>query len=121
MTERLRRDSRSTSIAGNRSAANRVDRTSISLFAQDEWTLVPGLTANLGVRGDRIARTDGVVHVQPRTNLVWQPAGDWTLHAGYARSVASAPVEEASCREARSAWSSAAIWWTPARNGIRAR
>jgi hypothetical protein len=93
-TERLNRTSVRTAQAGSAATSLRTSREALSLFVQDEWTLAPTLTANVGARGDRLGKTDDAVHVQPRTSLVWRPSNKITLHVGYARSVASAPLED---------------------------
>lgn len=92
--ERLHRFVRSTMLPDDRSTSAFASRATVSMFAQDEWLLASKVTLNVGVRGDRIAHTDGVTHLQPRTSLVWRPSNAVTIHAGYARSVASAPLED---------------------------
>lgn len=92
--EHLDRDSRLFRVTPGSATTRRLGRDALSAFAQDEWKLNPTLTANLGARGDVIGHIDGVFHLQPRASIVWQPTDDLTLHAGYARSVAAAPLED---------------------------
>lgn len=77
-------------------AIARLRRDNLSVFVQDEWTLAETLTANFGLRGDKVTRTDGKLNVQPRATLVWKPAGAFSAHFGYSRSVAVAPMDESS-------------------------
>ena len=68
-------------------------QTTYSLYAQDEWHIVPALVLNYGLRFDR---NEGQRHEQqlsPRANLVWTARGGWTVHAGYARYFSPAPFE----------------------------
>ena len=56
-------------------------------YIQDEWKLVPDkLTLNYGARFDEFYSTfDKENQPSPRVNLIYQPTGETTLHAGYAR------------------------------------
>jgi outer membrane receptor protein involved in Fe transport len=56
----------------------------VGLFAQDEWNLVDGLTATLGLRHDRNNVTGN--KLSPRVALVWQAAPETTLKALYGRA-----------------------------------
>ncbi|HMC91743.1 MAG TPA: TonB-dependent receptor [Allosphingosinicella sp.] len=76
---------------GGRLAAH---STPLSLYAQDEWTLAPGLTFNPGVRAEWLRGASAGAAVEPRASLVWAPAGGFTAHAGYARYAAAAPLGE---------------------------
>ncbi|MBE2211753.1 MAG: TonB-dependent receptor [Xanthomonadaceae bacterium] len=51
-----------------------------ALFAEDNWELVPGLTATLGVRYDRHNIFGS--QISPRGYLVWDKAGPWTFKGG---------------------------------------
>ena len=70
-------------------------RTTASLFVEDEWQLAPHLTANLGVRFDRVSDLSRPAHLGPRASLVWAGPGGLTLHAGYARYFIAPPLGEA--------------------------
>ena len=48
-----------------------------SLFANDEWQLLPTLRLNLGLRTDR--RLDGHFTTTPRVAALWSPAPEWTF------------------------------------------
>lgn len=65
-------------------------RTSLGLYAQDEWKLAPSLTLNGGARLEWLRGLNSSAVVEPRVSLVGQPARGLTAHIGYAR-YASAP------------------------------
>lgn len=65
-------------------------RTSLGLYAQDEWKLAPSLTLNGGARLEWLRGLHSGAHAEPRASLVWEPTGGLTAHIGYAR-YASAP------------------------------
>ena len=48
-----------------------------SLFANDEWQVLPGLRLNLGLRTDR--QLDGGTTTTPRLSALWSPAAQWTF------------------------------------------
>ncbi len=56
----------------------------IGLFAQDEWNLVDGLTATLGLRHDRNNVTGN--KLSPRFALVWQATPETTFKGLYGRA-----------------------------------
>ena len=64
-----------------------------SVYLQDEWVLAPTLTLNYGGRFDLFDGYRDEKQFSPRVNLVWQPNGDLTAHAGYARYFVPPPFE----------------------------
>jgi outer membrane receptor protein involved in Fe transport len=66
-------------------------------YVQDEWKIAPQVTLNFGARFDVFNSSfDNENQVSPRVNLVYQPAGSTTLHAGYSRYFTPPPVENVS-------------------------
>lgn len=63
------------------------------VYLQDEWTLSPALTLNVGARFDAVAAYTREQQLSPRVNLVWKPAAATTFHAGYARDFTPPPQE----------------------------
>jgi len=64
-----------------------------SAYLQDEWQIVPRLTANYGVRFDHLDAYTSGQQVSPRLNLVWKPADGTTVHGGYSRYFSPPPFE----------------------------
>ncbi|TAL01948.1 MAG: TonB-dependent receptor [Rhodospirillaceae bacterium] len=64
-----------------------------SVYLQDEWKLVPALTVNYGLRYDHFAAYTSGSQFSPRVNMVWQPADDTAIHAGYSRYFSPPPFE----------------------------
>lgn len=64
-----------------------------SVYLQDEWKLLDSLTLNYGGRFDLVDAFTHENQLSPRINLVWQPTGTTTLHAGYARYFTPPPFE----------------------------
>ena len=64
-----------------------------SAYLQDEWHLAPVLVVNYGVRFDHYTAFSSGSQLSPRVNLVWQPAENTTLHAGYSRFFSPPPFE----------------------------
>jgi outer membrane receptor protein involved in Fe transport len=56
----------------------------IGVFAQDEWNLVDGLTATLGLRHDRNNSTGG--KLSPRFAVIWQADAQTTIKGLYGRA-----------------------------------
>ena len=73
-------------------ATNTGQRT-YSLYAQDEWHLVPHVVFNYGARFDANNGPRNEHQLSPRANLVWSPPGGFTGHAGFARYFSPAPFE----------------------------
>ena len=64
-----------------------------SIYLQDEWKPVEHFTVNYGVRFDHYSAFSNGSQLSPRLNVVWQPMGGTTLHAGYARYFSPPPFE----------------------------
>jgi outer membrane cobalamin receptor len=60
-------------------------RKEASLFLQDEWKPLEGLTLNFGARLDHVGGPGGGTKLGPRASIVWAPREGTILHAGYAR------------------------------------
>lgn len=67
-------------------------RATTSAFVQDEWKLASRLTANAGVRADRVSDVSKATHLGPRASLTWALPSGFTAHAGYARYFIAPPV-----------------------------
>jgi hypothetical protein len=57
----------------------------LGAYVQDEWTLVPGLTLNMGVRFDQLEQFVSANQFSPRVAMVYTPHAGTTIHAGAAR------------------------------------
>lgn len=90
--DRERRDERLSTpllIDQMRSASH---RTTASAFIQDEWKLTSRLTANAGLRADRVFDVSKAAHLGPRASLIWVLPSGLAAHAGYARYYVAPPV-----------------------------
>jgi outer membrane receptor for ferrienterochelin and colicins len=67
--------------------------TTYSLYVQDEWRLLSNLVLNYGLRFDQFDGYRNENQLSPRVNLVWTPALDTTIHAGYSRYFSPPPFE----------------------------
>lgn len=67
--------------------------TQESLYAQDEWHLMPDLTLNYGLRFDHVNAYTNEQQLSPRVNIAWQATPNTLLHAGYARYFTLPPQE----------------------------
>ena len=64
-----------------------------SVYLQDEWKLLQGLTLNYGLRFDQFDGYRDENQLSPRVNLVWLPLEHTTVHIGYARYFTPPPFE----------------------------
>ena len=64
-----------------------------SLYLQDEWLLVPGLTLNYGARLDNLDAYTKGHQLSPRVNLVWNATPSTIVHGGYSRYFSPPPFE----------------------------
>lgn len=85
---------RSTVRQTGRSETGRIARTTLGLYAQDEWSLGGGVTLNPGVRVEWLEGLQHRAAVEPRASLVWAPTTGLTAHVGYARYAAAPPLDE---------------------------
>lgn len=69
-------------------------RTSLGVYVQDQWTLTPAVTLDLGLRANRFGGRQPAIRLEPRAALVGQLRPGLTAHLGYARYSAAAPVGE---------------------------
>ncbi|HVZ29077.1 MAG TPA: TonB-dependent receptor [Asticcacaulis sp.] len=79
------------------SDAARQNSSTVSLYLQDEWTLIPELTVNYGLRYDKLQSYRDEDQLSPRINFVWKPQilgiKGMTIHGGYARYFTPPPYE----------------------------
>ncbi len=68
-------------------------QTLAAVYLQDEWKPLSTLTINYGLRYDHYRAFSSGGQLSPRTNLVWQPTPDTTVHTGYARYFTPPPFE----------------------------
>jgi outer membrane receptor protein involved in Fe transport len=54
-------------------------------YIQDEWTMLPNLTLNTGVRFDQMTQFVSENQLSPRIAIIYKPAADTSLHAGVSR------------------------------------
>jgi hypothetical protein len=64
-----------------------------SIYAQDEWKVLPTVTINYGGRFDVVNEYTMENQISPRLNTVWKPTDDTTVHAGYANYFTPPPFE----------------------------
>ncbi|MXV45016.1 TonB-dependent receptor [Saccharibacter sp. 17.LH.SD] len=62
-------------------------------YVQDEWSLLPHLTLNTGLRFDGVREYVNAHQLSPRITLVWEPWRGGRFHAGYARYFTPPPFE----------------------------
>ncbi|UAJ08975.1 TonB-dependent receptor [Glacieibacterium megasporae] len=63
------------------------------VYLQDEWSITPQLTLNVGARFDAVHAFTTENQLSPRINLVYEPSKGTTFHAGYARDFTPPPQE----------------------------
>lgn len=73
---------------------SRAGRTAVSAYAQDQLLLTASLALNAGARIDWLHGIGTPPQIEPRASVVWTTPGGFSLHAGYARYAAAAPVEQ---------------------------
>jgi len=64
-----------------------------SAYLQDEWKILPNLTANYGLRFDKFTAYTADKQLSPRLNVVWEALPGTTVHAGYSRYLSPPPFE----------------------------
>ncbi|HEY3799409.1 MAG TPA: TonB-dependent receptor [Caulobacteraceae bacterium] len=64
-----------------------------SVYAQDEWKPIDGVTVNYGLRFDQVNAYRDQNQLSPRVNVVWKPLSGTTLHIGYAHYFTPPPFE----------------------------
>jgi outer membrane receptor for ferrienterochelin and colicins len=64
-----------------------------SVYVQDEWRFDSVFTINYGLRFDHFSAFANGSQLSPRVNMVWQPAENTTVHAGYSRFFSPPPFE----------------------------
>ena len=69
-------------------------RTSLGLYAQDEWKIGTGLTFNPGIRAEWLTGLGSSAELEPRASFVWTGRGGLTAHIGYARYAVAVPLGE---------------------------
>ena len=67
--------------------------TIVSLYLQDEWKPLDKLTANYGLRYDRMDAFVTADQLSPRLGLVYKVTPDTALHAAYSRYFTPPPTE----------------------------
>lgn len=72
----------------------RSKRTSLGIYAQDEWSIAPRFTINAGLRADWVRGMRSGAKLEPRASAVWRAQHGLTAHLGYAGYAAAAPLEE---------------------------
>ena len=63
-----------------------------SVYAQDEWRILPSLTINGGLRFDAYLAYRDEWQISPRLAATWTPTSTTTVHAGYARYFTPPPL-----------------------------
>lgn len=66
---------------------------SYSIYAQDEWKVLPTVTVNYGGRFDEVNGYTTGNQLSPRLNTVWQATPSTVVHAGYASYFTPPPTE----------------------------
>ena len=63
------------------------------VYLQDEWTITPEVTLNVGARFDAVHAYTTENQLSPRVNLVYTPSKATAFHIGYARDFTPPPQE----------------------------
>ena len=63
------------------------------IYLQDEWTITPEVTLNVGARFDAVHAYTTENQLSPRVNLVFTPSKATAFHIGYARDFTPPPQE----------------------------
>jgi hypothetical protein len=63
-----------------------------SVYVQDEWRILPGVTINSGLRFDAYLAYRDEWQISPRFAVTWAPTPTTTLHAGFARYFTPPPL-----------------------------
>jgi hypothetical protein len=77
-----------------RGASSSATRTSLAIYGQDEWKLLPTLTFNPGARIEWLGGLRSSAKIEPRASLVWASSTNLTAHVGYARYASAPPLGE---------------------------
>ena len=93
--DRDRRNDRLATTSMTERSRSTTHRTTGSLFLQDEWKLTSKLTANVGLRADRVSDISKSPHLGPRASLTWIRPSGLSAHVGYARYYVAPPVGDA--------------------------
>lgn len=89
-------------LLANRSSARELEdsgtssahRTTLGVYAQDEWKITSTITFNPGARIDWLRGLGSSAKVEPRASFVWSAKSGLTGHVGYARYVAAPALGE---------------------------
>src|SRR5690606_7025825 len=73
-------------------AAERLERRSWAVFAEDEWRIIEPLGLTLRGRYENHDAFRG--HFSPRAHLTWPASGGWTLKGGVSRGYRTPSVNE---------------------------
>lgn len=92
--DRSRRTERLATAADIVESRSTGHRLTTSVFLQDEWKLTDRLTANAGLRADRVSGVSRGSRLGPRASLTWELPSGLAAHAGYSRYFVAPPMGE---------------------------